>query len=204
MDDARSKRVQTGLACRCAGGSAGCCWRGSWRRRGRCSTAVGGWLGLGFRFRLGILRCRCVCSCGRRGIACPVCLLGCAFACIVIHVPACTREAQCWRGHRANQRTLAFGAFDLWLGAEILDLFKAVAARGAAIFIEWQGTFLRETLPIFDSSGFVNLGRNWEVGQFGQYRLWLKGTGFSPYIKSFNITGALAPEGQFFQTDPLP
>jgi hypothetical protein len=39
---------------------------------------------------------------------------------------------------------MAFRAFALGLGAEILDLFEAVAARSAAVFIEWQAGFLRK------------------------------------------------------------
>ena len=32
----------------------------------------------------------------------------------------------------------------------------------------------------------------------------MKGTGFSPYINNVKLSGALAPEGNIFQTDPLP
>ncbi len=40
---------------------------------------------------------------------------------------------------------------------------------------------------------------------FASWWISLKGTGFSPYIKSCNISGLLAPEGRpFFKTDPLP
>jgi hypothetical protein len=65
--------------------------------------------------------------------------LGPAFAGIIVHIPTRTLKPQRRRRHRANQFPLAFGTFRLRLGAETLNLFKGIAARGAAIFVQWQG-----------------------------------------------------------------
>jgi len=109
---------------------------GGWRsgrsgRSGGCSAIAGFGLDFGF-VRSGGVRS----GCGR--LARSLGLLGSAFAGVVIHIPSGALETQRGRGHRADQDSVAFRAFALRFGAEILDLFKAVAARSAAIFIEWQ------------------------------------------------------------------
>jgi hypothetical protein len=44
---------------------------------------------------------------------------------------------------------VTFGAFIFRLGTKILNLFKVMAALGAAIFIQWQGfSTLRQTIYI--------------------------------------------------------
>ena len=55
-----------------------------------------------------------------------------------------TVQSEAWRGERALKYTMAFGAFQLGLGREVLYLFKTVAALGAAIGIQRQGF---STLP---------------------------------------------------------
>ena len=122
-----------------AGGRGTGCGAGRSRRSGwRCWSGSGAAVACA-RFRLGLRLfgrgcvgtcCGCIAGCFR--------LLGSSFSGVVVHIPACAFKAQRGRGHRADQDSLAFGAFALGFGAEVLDLFKAVAARGAAIFIEWQ------------------------------------------------------------------
>jgi len=109
---------------------------GGWRsgrscRRGGCSAVAG--FRLGFRF-LRSWGVRSACGSLARSLG----LLGSAFAGVVVHIPSRALEPKRGRCHGADQDSVAFGAFALRFGAEILDLFKAVAARGAAIFIEWQ------------------------------------------------------------------
>ena len=122
-----------------AGGRGTGCGAGRSRRSGwRCRSGSGAAvacsrLRLGLRlFGRGGVRACC------RSIAGSFRLLGSTFSGVVVHIPACALKAQRGRSHRSDQDTLAFGAFALGFGAEVLDLFKAVAARGAAIFIEWQ------------------------------------------------------------------
>jgi hypothetical protein len=56
------------------------------------------------------------------------------------------------RGERADERAVTLWAFALGLGAEWLDLFKAMAALRAAVFIQRQGD-----LPLGEERGLLNL-----------------------------------------------
>ncbi len=79
-----------------------------------------------------------------------------AFAGVVVDVPAGSGEAEGGGGHGADEFAAALGTLGFRLGAEALDLVEAVAARGAAVFIHWQGKFLREKTLFLDFNGFVN------------------------------------------------
>ena len=54
---------------------------------------------------------------------------------IIVYIKASALEVQARRGQRTLQHALAHGADKLLLGAEVLYLFKAVAALGTAIGI---------------------------------------------------------------------
>jgi hypothetical protein len=139
IDAARWKRVQSCSGARVSSTLAA--GRGGRRRAGRGRRSSGGsWCGTRSAvagFGLGVFCRRSIGTCSR-SFARTLCFLGTAFTGVVVHIPACTLKTQRGSSHRPNQDSLAFGAFTLRLGAETLDLFKAVAARGAAVFVEWQ------------------------------------------------------------------
>ena len=59
---------------------------------------------------------------------------------VVVHIPSGAFELQARRGQRALDCAAAFRTFPLRLGAEVLDLFKAVTTLGTPIRIEGQGS----------------------------------------------------------------
>jgi len=58
----------------------------------------------------------------------------------VVHIPAGAFEVQARCRQRALKQSVAFGAFQLRLGREVLDFFKAMATLGTAIGIQRQGS----------------------------------------------------------------
>ncbi len=112
------------------------------RRRGRrsagcrrcCSSGAGRAVSAARGFRPGSrLRFRC----GRRSFGAG----RAALARVVVYIKAAALEVQAGRGQRALQRAAALGASLLRLNVETLNFFKSMAALGAAIRIQRQGSF---------------------------------------------------------------
>lgn len=107
--------------CSWSGRAAGCALLGSGRRLGLS------WSGSGARF-----------GGGRAGL--------CS---VIVHIPACAFEVQTRRSEWALEHAVALRAFKLRLGAETLNLFKAVAALGTPIRIQRQSSHPPERLTHF-------------------------------------------------------
>ena len=95
------------------------------------------WRRTGGSALLGGCRCfaLCWCSCRARfGGG------GVALCRIIVYIPAGAFEVQSRRGKRAFEYALAHWAHKLLLGAEVLDLLKAVTALGAPVRIQRQSS----------------------------------------------------------------
>lgn len=113
------------------------------------------------RFRGGLGRGRLRCRLRRRGLGafCRLCLgrrlcarisrlvvrrATCPLRRVVVHIPTRTLELKRGRSQRPDQRAMALGALGLRLRIEVLYFLEAMAALGAAIFVQRQS---RRSLP---------------------------------------------------------